>query len=62
MDGNKDEAEKCIELAEKHMREGNRDKAIRLLEKSERLYPTTKAKGKKDYRKYSCCIDDCLDF
>lgn len=51
MDGNKDEAEKCIELAEKYMRDGNRDKAIRLLEKSERLYPTTKAKGKNN-RKY----------
>lgn len=50
MDGNKDEAEKCIEFAEKYMREGNREKAIKLLEKSERLYPTQKAKGK-DNRK-----------
>jgi len=50
MDGNKDEAEKCIELAEKYMREGNREKAVKLLEKSERLYPTQKAKGK-DNRK-----------
>lgn len=50
MDGNKDEAEKCIELAEKYMRDGNREKAVKLLEKSERLYPTQKAKGK-DNRK-----------
>lgn len=46
MDGNKDEADKCIEIAEKCVREGNRDKAVRFLEKAERLFPTPRAKGK----------------
>lgn len=44
MEGNRDEAEKCIELASRSMKDGNFDKAERLLLKSERLFPTTKAK------------------
>ncbi|XP_063585179.1 dnaJ homolog subfamily B member 12-like [Penaeus indicus] len=39
-DGNKDEAEKCLSLAQKHFKEGNRDKAKRFAQKAERLYPT----------------------
>lgn len=46
MEGNKDEAERCIELAEHCLLEGKRDKAERFLQKSERLFPTQKAKGK----------------
>jgi len=45
MDGNKDAAEHCIELAEKAFNSGDRANAERLLKKSERLFPTQKAKG-----------------
>ncbi|XP_077999049.1 dnaJ homolog subfamily B member 12-like [Glandiceps talaboti] len=44
MDGNRDESERCIEIAKKYIESGNKDKAIRFLEKAERLYPSKKAK------------------
>lgn len=44
MEGNKDEAERCIELAEQFILEGKRDKAEKFLLKSEKLYSTQKAK------------------
>ncbi|PSN48438.1 DnaJ subfamily B member 12 [Blattella germanica] len=44
MEVNKDEAERCIEFAEKYLVEGNRDKAEKFLLKAERLFPTQKAK------------------
>lgn len=44
-DGNKDEAEKCLALAQKHFKEGNRDKAKRFAQKAERLYPTKETEG-----------------
>lgn len=40
MDGNKDEALKCRELAEKYLREGKKEKALKFLEKSQKLYPS----------------------
>lgn len=45
MESNKDDAERCIELATKYLQDGNREKAEKLLLKSERLFPTAKAKG-----------------
>lgn len=45
MEGNKDSAELCIGIAERYIREGKRDEAEKYLLKSERLYPTQKAKG-----------------
>jgi len=45
MDGNKDEAERCIEIAQQAFNSGDREKAGRLLKKAERLFPTQKAKG-----------------
>lgn len=44
MDGNKDEAERCIELAEGYINAGNHEKAEKFLLKAERLYSTKKAK------------------
>ncbi|KAK3879655.1 hypothetical protein Pcinc_015799 [Petrolisthes cinctipes] len=43
-DGNKDEAEKCFNLAQKYFQEGNRDKAGRFAQKAERLYPSHKSR------------------
>lgn len=45
MEVNKDEAERCIELAEKYIKEKNREKAEKFLHKAEKLFPTQKAKG-----------------
>jgi hypothetical protein len=46
MEVNKDEAERCIEFAERFILEGKKDKAEKFLHKAERLFPTQKAKGK----------------
>lgn len=52
MEGNKDEALHCISLAEKCVKEKNREKAERFLLKAEKLFPTQKAKGKHLLSKY----------
>ncbi|KAG0727033.1 DnaJ subfamily B member 14 [Chionoecetes opilio] len=41
-DGNKDEADKCFNLAQKYFKEGNREKAAWFAQKAERLYPSHK--------------------
>lgn len=45
MDVNKDEAVRCVELAEKYIKEKNREKAEKFLHKAEKLFPSQKAKG-----------------
>lgn len=45
MEVNKEEAERCIELGEKYIKNRNKEKAEKFLQKAERLYPTQKAKG-----------------
>jgi len=45
MEGNKDEAEKCRLLAEKFLKEGDKEKAVKFLKKADRLYPTKQVKG-----------------
>ncbi|XP_054277426.1 dnaJ homolog subfamily B member 14 isoform X2 [Macrosteles quadrilineatus] len=44
MEVNKDEAERCIEIAEKCILDGSREKAEKFLLKAEKLYSTPKAK------------------
>ena len=41
-----EESLKCLSLAEKYLREGNFEKADKFANKSAKLYPTDKAKGK----------------
>jgi len=43
MEGNKDEALKCCHLAEKLLNTGHREKAVKFLNKSIRLFPTKRA-------------------
>lgn len=45
MEGNRDEAEKCIIIATTALEAGNKEKAIKFLNKAEKLYPTDRAKG-----------------
>lgn len=45
MEGNRDEAERCIEIAERCILDGKREKAEKFLMKAEKLYTTPKAKG-----------------
>ncbi|XP_051940462.1 dnaJ homolog subfamily B member 14 [Hippocampus zosterae] len=45
MEGNRDEAEKCINIASKAIEAGDKEKALKFLHKAERLYPTARAKG-----------------
>ncbi|XP_026117311.1 dnaJ homolog subfamily B member 12-like [Carassius auratus] len=45
MESNKDEAERCIEIAIAALRENDPDKAKRFLEKAQRLFPTDKARS-----------------
>lgn len=52
MEGNRDEAERCIEFAERFILEGKIDKAEKFLNKAERLFPTSRAKGKYFFRGY----------
>ncbi|XP_041968176.1 dnaJ homolog subfamily B member 14 [Aricia agestis] len=44
IEGNKDDAERCIEIAQKALSSGDLEKAERFLLKAERLYPTARAK------------------
>ncbi|KAI8427226.1 hypothetical protein MSG28_014824 [Choristoneura fumiferana] len=44
IEGNKDEAEKCIEIAQNAFSAGNVEKAERFLLKAERLYPSPRSK------------------
>lgn len=46
MEGNRDEAERCIGIAVQALREAKIEKAEKFLNKAERLYPSQKAKGK----------------
>jgi hypothetical protein len=45
MEGNRDEAEKCINIASKALEAGDKEKASKFLNKAEKLYPTERAKG-----------------
>ena len=45
MDGNKDEAVKCRRLADKFLKEGNKEKALKFLEKSLKLFPSKEVEG-----------------
>ena len=45
MEGNKDESLKCINIARRCIEAGHYDKAVKFLNKAERLYPSKSAKG-----------------
>ena len=45
MEGNRDESERCMKLAEDYIKLGLTEKAKKFLHKAERLYPSKQAKG-----------------
>ena len=45
MDGNKDESNRCIRLAEKCLQLGDTQQALKYLNKAERLFPSARARG-----------------
>lgn len=45
MEVNRDEAERCIDIATAALTDDQPEKARRFLEKAQRLFPTDKAKG-----------------
>ena len=45
MESNRDEALRCVRLAEKFASDGDVDKAARFAVKSNKLFPNDKAKG-----------------
>lgn len=47
MEGNRDEAEKCINIALKAVEAGDKEKAVKFLNKAEKLFPTDRARGKR---------------
>lgn len=55
MEGNRDEAERCIAIAVQALREAKIEKAEKFLNKAEKLYPSQKAKGKQ-VRTWQMCI------
>lgn len=51
MEGNKDEAERCIDIAIEAAKLGNYERAEKFLRKADALFPTQKAKGTYKKRK-----------
>ena len=51
MDSNKDEAKRCLKLAEKYLALGDREKAEKFGRKAQRLFPSQEAEGKLTFRK-----------
>ncbi|XP_041046317.1 dnaJ homolog subfamily B member 14 [Carcharodon carcharias] len=45
MEGNRDEAEKCLQIARRALQAGELDKALKFLHKAEKLYPSVEAKA-----------------
>lgn len=47
MEGNKDEADRCINIAIDAAKSGDFQKAAKFLRKADKLFPTARAKGNK---------------
>ncbi|KAF2359674.1 protein of unknown function DUF1977 DnaJ-like [Trinorchestia longiramus] len=48
IEGNKDEAEKCFDIARGHFEQGNIDKAVKFVQKAQKLYPCERYKEFED--------------
>lgn len=59
---NKDEAEKCRDMAKTFLQRGDREKAVRFFEKSLRLYPLPGVESMRDNAKVGWLMRFCCDF
>ena len=60
MESNRDEALKCLRLAEKYLAEDNEAKAERFAQKSMNMFPNEKAKGTNQSRHFDpLCNASC---
>ena len=57
---NRDEAERCIDIAAAALADNQTEKAQRFLEKAQRLFPTDKARGKDDIKDGALMIQACM--
>ena len=62
MDSNKDEAKRCLKLAEKYLALGDREKAEKFGRKAQRLFPSTEAEGKRPPKNqnFEKLVDFCI--
>ena len=47
MEGNRDEALRCLEIAKNALAQGDKNKAKKFIFKADKLFPTPQAKGKR---------------
>ena len=47
MESNRDEAIRCLRLAEKYLQQGEKEKAEKFGQKASKLYPSKESDGKK---------------
>jgi len=47
MEGNREESNRCIKFAEKCLKLGDTEQALKYLNKAERLFPSTRARGER---------------
>ena len=47
MEGNRDESNRCIRFAEKCLKLGDTEQALKYLNKAERLFPSMRARGER---------------
>lgn len=57
MEVNKDEAERCIQIAKEALKRGNVERSEKFLRKAENLFPTQQAKGN-----YNCYANETVNF
>lgn len=60
MDGNKDEAQRCINIALKAAKGGDLQRAEKFLRKADTLYPSQRAKGIEHYKRFFLTKGHCL--
>lgn len=62
MESNRDEAERCIEIAAQAFRDSKMEKAEKFLKKADQLFPSQKAKGKIRNKKLIVRATNCGNF
>jgi len=56
MEGNRDESNRCIRLAEKCLKLGDTEQALKYLKKAERLFSSMRARGERNDLECEECV------